>query len=177
METEPNTTTTPTMKELIMASAGYNDEIQAPNASCILYLDVFHMDGAKPTPISQMSIVTPTVNIFRHAETSMVTLTFPTKFERELASVYNMLEAFGDASQSMEDESDFPLLRLVIIPNKYAGKYYIVAANPLLWSLCPAGLDGEPRVIRFAVSDENLVAYEGEEDGESEAETNTDTES
>lgn len=160
------------LKNLIVSASGFNDELGMPNASCVLYMDILHDGGTAPTPVHEIPMLNPTVNIFRHAETSLITLTFPSKFDAELRTAYNALENFSKAEQSMDDDGlNIPLLRLVVVPNDFAGKYYIVAANPLMWTLSPADATGEPRVIRFAVADENLNAYCTNEDEESDAES------
>ena len=159
------------LKNLIVSASGFNDELGMPNASCVLYMDILHDGGTAPTPVHEIPMLNPTVNIFRHAETSLITLTFPSKFDAELRTAYNALENFSKAEQSMDDDGlNIPLLRLVVVPNDFTGKYYIVAANPLMWTLSPADATGEPRVIRFAVADENLNAYCTNEDEEEEAE-------
>lgn len=168
MENEKETLS---LKDLIVSASGFNDELGMPNASCVLYMDILHDGGTAPTPVHEIPMLNPTVNIFRHAETSLITLTFPSKFDAELRTAYNALENFSKAEQSMDDNAlNIPLLRLVVVPNDFAGKYYIVAANPLMWTLSPADATGEPRVIRFAVADENLNAYCTNEDEEEEAE-------
>lgn len=152
----------PTLKDLIVSASGRNEELDIPNAACILNLDIFHSDGQAPDSIHSFTMVNPVVKIFRHADTSMVTLTFPTKFDEELSTAYEMLETFREAQNSMDDDlRNIPVVRLVVIPNEYEGRYYILCANPLIWALAPAGLDGEPRELRFAVSDEDINAFDG----------------
>lgn len=165
--TDQVTNETPTMKDLIVASSGRDEENGFPNASCNLYLDIYHTDGTEPESIGQLAMVSPTVEIFRHADTSMVTLQFPTKFDGELSSAYNMLESFAEAKNSMADDiKDIPMVRLVVIPAKWDGRYYILASNPLMWTLCPTGLDGEPNALRFAFADEDICAYDGGEEAD-----------
>lgn len=166
METE---NTALSLKDLIVAASGYNEELGFPNASCVLYMDILHKSGAAPTPVQEIPLLNPTVNIFRHAETSQITLTFPSKFDPELRAAYNALENFSKAENSADDNgNDFPMVRLVVIPNAFAGECYILAANPLLWTLSPADATGEPRVIRIAVADENLNAFYADKDEETE---------
>ena len=160
-----NSEKTPTLWDLIVASSGRDDINDIPKASVILYTDIFHMDGSEPTNLTSMLMITPEVNIFRHATFSTVDLKFDTKFNKELVEAFDILEKFKTAENSMNDDAEnIPVVRICIIPNDYNGRYYIMATNPALWHLAPAGIDGEPRVLTFAVRDEDLLAYDGGED-------------
>ena len=43
-----------------------------------------------------------------------------------------------------------------------------MASNPALWTLAPAGIDGEPRVLSFVIRDEDLIGCDGGEEEEDE---------
>lgn len=167
-----NAEKTPTLWDLIVASCGRDDINEIPKASVILYTDIFHMDGSEPTNLTSMLMITPEVNIFRHATFSTVDLKFDTKYNKELVEAFDILEKFKAAENSMDDDAEnIPVVRIGIIPNDYNGRYYIMATNPALWHLAPAGIDGEPRVLTFAVRDEDLLAYDsGEDDYEEDSE-------
>lgn len=164
---------TPTMKDLIIASCGRDDINDIPNASCILYTDIFHTDGSDPESVTEQLMVTPEVNIWRHAIFSTIELKFDSKYNKELTQAFKTLTDFTRVQNSMADDAQaIPMIRICVIPNEYAGRYYLLGLNPALWHLSPAGIDGEPRVLTFVVRDEDLLPYDGgEADDESEADT------
>lgn len=160
----------PTLYDLIQASSGRDSTNDIPNASCVLFCDILHMDGSDPTPVSRLQMVNAEVNIFRHADFSTIDLKFDTKFNSELTALVSSFDQFTDSKNSMKDDAmNFPMMRLCIVPNVYGGRFYICAANPIIWGLRPAGIDGEPRVFQIAVRDEDLEAYDiGEDESETE---------
>lgn len=164
---------TPSMKDLIVASCGRDDVNDVPNASCILYTDIFHADGTDPEPVTEQLMVTPEANIWRHAIFSTIELKFDNKYNKELTQAFNTLSKFAQAQNSMADDAQkIPMVRICIIPNEFGGRYFLMGLNPALWHLSPAGIDGEPRVLTFVVRDEDLLPYDG---GEAEGDSDTDT--
>lgn len=157
----------PTKKDLLVASSGRDDVNDIPCASCILFCDILHADGTEAESVTEKLMVTPEVNIWRHAIFTTVELKFDSKYNSELNDAFNALEEFKKAQNSMaDDEAKIPLVRLCIVPNEYAGRYYLMASNPALWTLAPAGIDGEPRVLSFVIRDEDLIGCDGGEDEE-----------
>ena len=155
----------PTKKDLIVASSGRDDVNDIPCASCILFCDILHADGTEAESVTEKLMVTPEVNIWRHAIFTTVELKFDSKYNSELNDAFNALEEFKKAQNSMaDDEQKIPIVRLCIIPNEFSGRFYLMASNPALWILAPAGIDGEPRVLSFVIRDEDLIACDGGED-------------
>lgn len=81
----------------------------------------------------------------------LVDLIFDNIEDVDLRTIYLYLNRFFEASNSTDDdELDFPLLSLAIIPKELKGECWILGLNPIFYALTPADTNGEPRIIRMA---------------------------
>lgn len=93
----------------------------------------------------------PVVQVFKQPGGFLcVDLLFRSIEDKDLKIIYSYLDRFFAATNSAsDDETDFPLLSVVIVPREYGGKYWAIGLNPILYALTPEDSAGEPRIIRM----------------------------
>lgn len=150
------------MKEVIMAASG---SIDGKTKSAIgLFHEIWHTNG-DTTPVQQISLEKPVVNIFRHAGYVQVDLVFISKFDADLRNIWDMLTRFCEPENSMDDETDeMPTIVLAIYPTEFEGKYYILATNPIFFTLQPEDASGDPCVIRLIFDEEEFTVFEEDDE-------------
>mgnify|MGYP003304065129 CR=1 FL=1 len=103
----------------------------------------------------------PVVHVFRQTGGFvLVDFVFDSVQDEDLRRMYALLEDFFAATNSSnDDDTDFPLLALTIVPNALNGEYFAVGFNPIFYALTPDDLTGQPNVVR-------LVFVSSEDDDE-----------
>lgn len=93
----------------------------------------------------------PVVNLFRQpGGFFIVDLCFQSVEDRDLRTVFAYLQKFfAPENSALDDDLEFPLLSLSIVPEQLDGEYWALGMNPLHYTLTPEDSTGEPRIIRL----------------------------
>ena len=79
----------------------------------------------------------------------LMDLIFESREDIDLKIIYSYLKRFFDSSMSVnDDETEFPLFTIAIVPEELAGEYWVMGLNPIFYTLTPDDVDGEPKIIR-----------------------------
>lgn len=157
-------------KELIMAASGPDKDGRTKSAIGV-FREIWGADGSV-TPVEDMSMDKPVVNIFRHGGYVQVDLKFGSKMDVDLRMLWSMLEKFCEAANSVEDEAEsIPALTLSILPHQFEGEYYMLGVNPIFHTLQPDSPSEEPTVIRMIFDEQDFLFYEMDKDAAADMES------
>ena len=94
----------------------------------------------------------PVVHLFKQAGGYvLVDFVFDSINDVDLQNMYAILvDFFAAINSASDDELDFPLFALSIIPNVLEGRFFAMGFNPIFYALAPDDVYGEPRIIRTA---------------------------
>ena len=94
----------------------------------------------------------PVVQIFKQpGGFVLVDFVFDDINDMDLHIIYSYLKRFFDSTQSVSDDDlDFPVLSVAIVPNALQGEYWVLGNNPIFYALTPDDEKGEPKIIRMA---------------------------
>lgn len=108
-------------------------------------------DGNVVNTDSEYVTEKPVVKVFRQAGGYMlVDFMFDSVYDADLRNIYAILEDFFAATNSSaDDDEDFPLMALSIVPQSLNGEYFAIGFNPIFYALTPDDSTGEPRIIRL----------------------------
>lgn len=135
---------------LIQAISGVNED---GHGKCVVSLQAQRQDadGNVKNTDDELVIEKPVVQMFKQAGGYvLVDFVFDSVDDIELKEMYSYIQRFFQASNSTnDDETDFPLLLITLVPEEYKGKYFAVGINPVFYSLTPDDVKGEPTTIRL----------------------------
>ena len=114
--------------------------------------------------ISSRVIANAEISIFPRREVVEVDLKFKTALAPELRFAYNLLDNFGKLTTA-KGNMKVTMLGMVIVPEKYDGKYVVSLENPLYWSLEPdvVGTQNNNK-IRIIFSIDNLFSVDNSDE-------------
>ncbi len=93
----------------------------------------------------------PVVNMFKQAGGYiLLDLVFESVDDVDLVNIYGYLQDFFNADNSTsDDELDFPLFLLTLVPDSLNGEYFALGVNPIFYALAPDDVKGEPKILRM----------------------------
>lgn len=147
--------------DLIQAMSGVDED---GHGKCVVSLQAQRQDadGNVKNTDDELVIEKPIVQVFKQAGGYvLVDFVFDSVDDIELKEMYSYIQRFFQASNSTDDdELDFPLLLVSLVPEEYKGQYFAVGINPVFYALTPDDVKGEPTTIRLVFVtqvDDNLV--------------------
>lgn len=152
--------------EIIKASCGKNED-NNPNCSFTLCTQKWSImeEDKEPETIGEHPAYKPVLDMQKHGKFIQIDLEYPTSSDIDLKIMWNMLEKYGqELDEVNEDSESIPMSALTIVPLVYEGCYYMIAINPIFWTLQPSQPGKEATVIRLLYEEENLNFYEASEE-------------
>ena len=152
-----------TIKDIILAASGSIDG----NTKCAigLFHEIWNVDTDETSTLQQINIEKPIVNIFKHANYTQVDLVFKSKFDADLRNIWDMLTRFCETENSIDDDTtELPVIVLSIFPHELNGLYYILATNPIFYTLQPEDASGDPCVIRLVFDNDDFIVIKDNEE-------------
>ncbi len=137
--------------DLIQAISG-TDEFGHSKCSISINLERQDADGNLKKIDDEFVSEKPVVQVFKQAGGFvLVDFIFDDINDMDLHIIYSYLKKFFDSTQSVSDDDlDFPVLSVAIVPNDLQGEYWVLGNNPIFYALTPDDEKGEPRIIRMA---------------------------
>lgn len=149
-------------KELIKEISGV-DEANMPKSFVGIFHEVWNAEGMS-RQISENTFYKPEVELFLHMKYLQIDFKFKSPNDQDLAIMWRILEDYCKSENSGDNENgEYPLLTINIVPKKYNGKYYLLASNPIIHTLQPNTVKSEPTVIRMVFADEDFSFFQTEE--------------
>lgn len=151
--------------EIIKAACGKNEN-NNPNCSLTLCTQKWSvMEDKEPETIGEHPAYRPVLDLQKHGKFIQIDLEFPALSDIDLKIMWNMFEKYGRELDEVDDNSEsIPVSALTIVPLVYEGGYYMIAINPIFWTLQPSQPGKEATVIRLLYEEENLNFYEASEE-------------
>lgn len=115
--------------------------------------------------IRELACKKPVVNIHRSFNKVYVELEFGTHLDVDLDMMNSLLSNTYAAANSLEEGTDqFSLVTLSIVPEKYAGYFYIIATDPMFWALTADNPRSELNTLRFVFDENDFFVMEADEE-------------
>lgn len=137
--------------ELIQEISGVDE---FGNGKCTISIQPQRCDAEGTVVNTDDEFITekPVVHLFKQAGGYvLVDFVFESVHDVDLQRMYAVLEDFFAATNSVsDDELDFPLFALSIVPNALEGRFFAIGFNPIFYALAPDDVCGEPKIIRMA---------------------------
>lgn len=153
-----------TFEDIILQSVGL-DEYDNPKSGFGLEIGVFDATSGNSKMNVSLTYYNPYINITRTGEMMMIDFVFKNRVDSDLRAIWALINKYGkDFENALRiNSTQFPLIRIQIVPNFYSGKYSIVSVAPLYWALQPEIPNGEINTIRlvFAVDSVAFIEQEG----------------
>lgn len=96
----------------------------------------------------------PIIQMFKQAGGFvLVDFVFESIEDIDLKRMYEYLRDFFDSTNSIrEEDNEFPVLAISIVPEAFAGEYWTMGLNPVFYTLAPDDMKGEPKILRLLFS-------------------------
>lgn len=144
--------------DLIQAISGA-DEHGAGKCTISIQPQRCDADGNLVNTDSEFETDKPIVQMFKQVGGFvLVDFVFDSVHDVELQRMFGYFRDFFDSTNSIRDEDqEFPVLVVSIIPNAFAGEYWTMGINPIFYTLAPDDTLGEPKILRVLfASDEDV---------------------
>lgn len=152
------------VKDLIIASSG-SDEFGRPKCKIGLFHERFNSENPdSPVLVENLFIEKPILNIFLGTDVCIVDFKFKNTADMDLKMMWNMMERFVAATNSIgEEDTEIPSFTVSIIPNEFHGKYSVLGTNMSFHTLQPDGPEAMPTVIRAVFPADCFGCFENDE--------------
>lgn len=149
-------------KELIKEISGL-DEAGMPKSFVNIVHEIWNSQGVARI-VSENTFFKPDIKMFHHLKYLQIDLKFKSPSDQDLTVIWRVLEEYCKPENSIDNtQGECPLLSIVIAPKKYNGKYYLLANNPIIYTLQPDTVNSAPTVIRMVFSDEDFNFFQTNE--------------
>lgn len=128
-------------------------------AKCVVgvFLDILDEEGKWIRRLDELAIEKPIVQLYRMREYTQIDFIFRCQQDVDLIMIWDVLDAYGKAVQNIE-EGNYPQLTLQIAPKCYDFKYFVLAVNPIFFTLQPESPSAaDCNVLRFVFNEENMT--------------------
>lgn len=151
-----------TLKEFIMSCSDVNKDSIAKTSFYLTFVQK-NVDTGEETVINEITFGT-VCNLYKSLKEFQVDLVFPDNTDDILNQLVDAVNVFRSPSNSIEDESKFvPFINLVIVPDEYAGKYYLVCLDAFSINLTSYSTLELPNILRMSFLPGDLVLIEDNE--------------
>lgn len=148
------------VQEILTAAMGKNSE-GLPNSSIVLNAFSFDRKTREEEEISTVASYSPEVQIKKLNGFVMVDLIFVNDFAPDLRRLWAAFELYGEQELSKANSSYHAFL--IIAPLSYEGKVYIMADNPVFWTLQPQKPGDSINTVRILFRDCDLGIYKNDD--------------
>ena len=153
-----------TAREIIDAINGEENRIS--KASVAVQVSFLNQKGEAVKDGSSYATIKSIIRITRVRDFVQLDLQFRTNMERDIDIIWNIINSYHEMLRKYNKETDelYPYLTFTIVPNKYEGRYFAVASEPIFWSLSSDHAASSPSCIHLCFEAETFMIYEADVD-------------
>ena len=140
----------------------------APKSTVLMIVSMVDKDDVTKDEskrvIKEYSSLTCAIDVFPNVDTIEAYLHCYSNLDDDLSEFWDMIKLYYDLIKEVEEtDTQVPLLELIVIPNKFEGKLFVTAINPIFHALTSENPKEYNHIIALMYNSNNVLCVEPEE--------------
>lgn len=145
-----------TPEEILQAINGLSEK-NGPKATVTFTNELENIDTDKVKTLSSKSLFNPEVLVQPHGEYIQIDFIFKKASDVDIKILWKVFEKYGLLLGTLNEKSkEIPVNSVVIIPTAFDEQYFLIAENPIFWTLQPTFPGKEITMIRTLFEQKNV---------------------
>ncbi len=153
-----------TIEEFLKAASEVDEKTGFSRTSLVADCSTINLATKDEKQIVSVSMQKPVIKIERHGDFVQLDFTFKSALDNDIKMLWMALELYGktvsDVNPSVAENNVIASGSITLIPAKYEGRYFAVAAMPIFWSLTSLEPNEMANTVRVLVETSSFQVFE-----------------